>query len=241
MKATIKLFCLPFAGGNKYSYQKYMERAPAFLNIVPLEYPGRGARIKEPLTTDTDALVNDIYQQIQKNMDRAEYAIYGHSMGGLIAFLVTRKLIENNDKLPLHIFITGTSGPSSAARSAKNRHLLPKEEFIQELKDLDGIPDEILQNEELLSFIEPILRADFKICETYQYTDSNPLTIPFTVITGTDEDMESADIQLWQKETESVVDFRQLPGKHFFIFKYPRVIVDIISKKLSVHTKAYQL
>jgi surfactin synthase thioesterase subunit len=162
-------------------------------------------------------------------------------MGGLICYLVTRKLIENNHKPPVHLFITGTSGPSSLSRSTRNRHLLPKAEFIQELKDLDGIPDEILQNEELLSYIEPILRTDFKTCETYQHQEFSPLNIPITVITGTEEDIEVEDIYLWQKETEHKVDFRQIPGKHFFIFKYPRVIVDIITKKLSVHTKAYQL
>ena len=241
MKATINLFCLPFAGGNKYSYQKYTEKAPSFLNIVPLEYPGRGARMKEALLSDADVLVEDLYSIIKKNADQVDYAIYGHSMGGLIGYLVARKLIENNHRPPLHLFITGTSGPSSPARSAKNRHLLPKDEFIQELKNLDGIPDEILQNDDLLSYIEPILRADFKACETYRYVDNTALNIPFTVITGTDEEMDTTDIQMWQKETEMEVDFRQIPGKHFFIFKYPRVIVDIISKKLSVHTKAYQL
>jgi len=241
MKATINLYCLPFAGGNKYSYQKYNEKAPSFLNIIPIEYPGRGARMKELLIADADLLVDDLYNQIRKNASDTDYAIYGHSMGGLIGYLVARKLIENNHKPPLHLFITGTCGPSSAARSAKNRHLLPKDEFIEELKNLDGIPDEILQNDDLLSYIEPILRADFKTCETYKYQDQPPLNIPFTVITGTDEEMTSEDIQLWQKESDYAVDFRQIPGKHFFIFKYPRVIVDIISKKLSVHNKAYQL
>lgn len=241
MKVTINLYCLPFAGGNKYSYQKYIERAPSFLNIIPLEYPGRGARMKESLVSDSALLVDDLYNQIRKHANEADYAIYGHSMGGLIGYLVARKLIENNYKPPLHLFITGTCGPSSPARSAKTRHLLPKDEFIQELKNLDGIPDEILQNDDLLNYIEPILRADFKTCETYKYEGQSPLNVPFTVITGSDEDMTTEDIQLWQKESESPVDFRQIPGKHFFIFKYPRVIVDIISKKLSVHTKAYQL
>ena len=241
MKVTINLYCLPFAGGNKYSYQKFIERAPSFLNIIPMEYPGRGARMKESLVSDSALLVDDLYHQIRKHANEADYAIYGHSMGGLIGYLVARKLIENNYKPPLHLFITGTSGPSSPARSAKNRHLLPQNEFIQELKNLDGMPDEILQNDDLLNYIEPILRADFKTCETYKYEEQSPLNVPFTVITGSDEDMTTEDIQLWQRESAVTVDFRQIPGKHFFIFKYPRVIVDIISKKLSVHKKAYQL
>src|SRR5438105_3691105 len=144
---NIQLFCLQFAGGNKYSYNEYIKRAPSFLNIIPLEYPGRGARIKEPLISDMDALINDLYKQIRNNVDKMDYAIYGHSMGGLLAYLLTRKLIENNHQVPLHLFITGTSGPSATSRFDKIRHLLPKNEFLQEMKDLDGIPDEILQNE----------------------------------------------------------------------------------------------
>ena len=114
MKASINLFCLPFAGGNKYSYQKYIEKAPSFLNIIPIEYPGRGARMKEPLISEAELLVDDLYHLIKKAADQGDYAIYGHSMGGLIGYLVARKLIENNHRPPLHLFITGTSGPTSA-------------------------------------------------------------------------------------------------------------------------------
>jgi surfactin synthase thioesterase subunit len=74
-------------------------------------------------------------------------------------------------------------------------------------------------------------------CENYAYENYAPLNIPITVITGTQANMEMADIHLWQKETKSIVDFRRMPGEHFFIFKYPLEIVEIISKKLSVHTR----
>ena len=242
LKTTLNLFCLPFAGGNKYSYQKYAEKAPAFINIVPLEYPGRGARMKEPLVSDIDALVSDLSKQIISKIDENNYAIYGHSMGGLMAYLLTRTLIENNQKPPIHLFITGTSGPASVSRGLKQRHLLPKAEFLEELKALDGIPEEVLQNEDLFSYIEPIIRADFKACETYTHKNYySPLNIPLTVITGTEEDIKPEDIQLWQNETNCEVDFRQIPGKHFFIFKHPLSIIQIISRKLSVHAKAYQL
>lgn len=234
---SVNIFCLPYAGGNKYSYREFVENAPSFLNIITLDYPGRVPRIKEPLLSNIETLVNDLYKQIKNKVDQKDYAIYGHSMGGLIAYLLTRKLIENNHKAPLHLFITGTSGPSASSRGEKMRHLLPKEEFLQEMKDLDGIPDEILQTEELLSFFEPILRADFKVSENYVYENYDPIDIPITVITGMEEDMELDDIYLWQKETKSVVDFRQMPGKHFFIFKYPVEVVEIISKKISIKTK----
>jgi surfactin synthase thioesterase subunit len=239
----IHLFCLPFAGGNKYSYRDYETKLPSFLKLVPLEYPGRGGRGHEPLLFSMEAVVEDAYNQLVKHIaDKKEYALYGHSMGGLAAFLLARKLrLAGNQKLPLHLFITGTSGPSSGSRQGNKRHQLGKKEFIDDIKNLDGLPEEVLENEELLDYFEPILRADFTATENYTYCEAEPLDIPFTVITGTDEPINEEDILLWQKESLTKVDFRHLPGKHFFIFKHPVEITAIISGKLQTHLKIFQL
>lgn len=235
MKKTTNLFCLPFAGGNKYSYREFVEKAPSFLNLITLDYPGRGTRMREPMPINIDALAHDLYTQVSPLIGQENYAIYGHSLGGLMAYLLTRKLLENGHHAPSHVFITGTTGPSAMSRSEKKRHLLNKEDFINEVRALDGMPEEILNNEELLYYFEPILRSDFKISENYIYQEKSPLNIPITVITGTEEDMEMEDIQLWQKETSHIVDFKRLPGKHFFIFQHAFKIVEIISRKLYLH------
>lgn len=235
----INLFCLPFAGGSRYSYRLYEDKMPPFINIVPLEYPGRGARMKEPLMEDIDHLLHDLYLQINDKLEDNAYAIYGHSMGGLISCLLTREVIKNNHTPPLHLFITGTPGPAALSRTEKKRHLLDKKSFIEEVRNLNGSPDEILQNDELLDYIEPILRADFKVTENYIYSSGESLNVPMTVITGTKEDMKTEDIQLWQQETKFAVDFRRMPGHHFFIYKYPYEIIQIIAKKLVVYSKSY--
>ncbi len=239
MNTALNVFCLPFAGGNKYSYREFKEKAPSSINFINLEYPGRGARIKEPLVSDVSTLVNDLYKDIVTIVEKEDYAIYGHSLGGLMCYLLTKKLVENGHRPPVHLFISGTTGPSSNSRIEKKRHLLPKKEFIQELKDLQGMPDEILNSDELLEYYEPILRSDFQASENYIYDNCDPLDIPITVITGIDENMEAADIELWQKETKHVVDFKRFPGNHFFIYNYAQAIVQIISNKL-LTTKVYQ-
>ncbi|MDQ6763756.1 MAG: thioesterase domain-containing protein [Bacteroidota bacterium] len=241
MNSKVNVFCLPFAGGNKYSYREFKNRAPSFLNFISLEYPGRGGRIKEPLLSNTNALVDDLYKEIENKVDDNDYAIYGHSLGGLMTYLLTRKLIENGHRAPLHLFITGTTGPSSLSRIERKRHLLPKAEFIQELKDLKGMPDEILQSDELLEYCEPILRSDFMASEKYVHEECVPLDIPITVITGNEEDMENSDIALWQKETNCPVDFKKFPGNHFFIYQNVQPIIQIISNKITLTTKVYQV
>jgi surfactin synthase thioesterase subunit len=228
----VNLFCLPFAGGSRYSYRLMKNLAPGFLQVFALDYPGRGKRTHEAFLTDIDALTEDIYDQIHGVVDGDQYAIYGHSMGGLLLSLVTRKLMRAGHKVPLHLFVTGTSGPSAPSRGDVKRHLMEKEEFIEEIRKLDGSPQEILGNTELLDYLEPILRADFAATENYVYQRSEPVDIPITVITGSDEDMEPEDIQLWQAETRQRVDFRIMPGKHFFIFDHAKEIMDIISTKV---------
>lgn len=229
---NIQLFCLPFAGGSKYSYREFESRVPSFMELVPLEYPGRGSRIRESFAPDIQALTEDLYRQIKNKIDHNAYAIYGHSMGGLTAFLLVQRLLKEQHAPPVHMFITGTIAPSARSRRALKRHLLPKKEFLEEIKRFDGSPAEILESEELLDYFEPILRNDFRISETYVYEEMQKLNIPLTVITGTEEDMEEDEILEWQSLTSYPVDFRRMPGNHFFIFKYAADIMNIISEKL---------
>ena len=229
---TINLFCLPFAGGNKYSYREYERRAPAFLKIIPLEYPGRGDRTNEPFMDDMDMITADLYRKTKVKFDENKYAIYGHSMGAIVAFLLTRQLIGNGHPPPVHLFVTGTTGPSALSRIGNRWHILPKADFINKIKELDGLPKEALENQEILDYFEPILRSDFRTNENYVYKEEKPLNLPLTVITGTEEDMKMEDIQLWQKETTMNVKFMQMHGKHFFISKWPDEIVKIISSEL---------
>lgn len=232
MSEKINLVCLPFAGGNKYSYRPLFTESSDVFNATTLEYPGRGTRIFEELTSDIDALVNDLFNQLKPILSKGNYAIYGHSLGGLLAYLLAVKIRENNYELPKHIFITGASGPSAASRQTRKFHLYPHKEFIDEVIILGGMPDEILQDNAMLEFLEPILRNDFKVSETYIHKAAEPLNVPFTVMTGIDEDLEAEEVLLWQNESVPVVDFIQLEGDHFFIMQHKTFIINAIAEKL---------
>ncbi|QTE39766.1 thioesterase domain-containing protein [Mucilaginibacter gossypii] len=228
----IKLFCLPFAGGNKYSYRSFLASCPPWIDPITLEYPGRGERIRETFLTDINQLAADVFDQIKKMGTGMVYALYGHSMGGLVAVSALQKMaLERNLMLPSHAFVSGCAGPASQKRN-KKRHLLEKKEFIREIINLHGSPAEILHDEDLLDFYEPILRADFTACETYEHLCAPPLNIPLTVITGAEEDIELKEIGLWQLETIQPVRFIQMDGDHFFILKKQAQIWQVISKEL---------
>ena len=226
---AINLFCLPFAGGSQYSYSSYVGLAPSHINVIPIEIPGRGSRLRENLLTNIHDMVDDVYYQIRGKLE-APYAIYGHSMGSLLGYLLTKKIIANRLNQPVRLFFTGCVGPSVENRE-RDRHLMPKEEFITKISDLGGSPDEILRDPELMEFFEPILRADFQAVETYEYEEGSPFDIPIDVVIGIDERATYREAQEWQKETTGPVRIRQLPGRHFFIFEYTQEIMNAI-----VHT-----
>lgn len=231
MTTNVTLFCLPFAGGSKYSLAYLKKVLPKNISCNFLEYPGRGTRIREDFAENISEVVDDIYQKIAPFLGKP-YAIYGHSMGAKIAYLLTLRIREEGKKLPLHLFISGTDAPSVPLRKSP-KHLLPKEEFVSAIKELGGLPDEILANEEMLEYFEPILRADFRISESYQYQATHPLEIPLTVMVGDKEDMQEEDILEWQSETVFPINLYKFPGNHFFILNNERQIGKIIEGALS--------
>ena len=229
--SRINIFCLPFAGGSKYSYNEYSNIVSDEIRLIPIEIPGRGSRIRETLCTDIDHIVHDIFHQIKDRLDEP-YAIYGHSMGALLGYLLTKQISRHALNFPKHLIFTGRKAPSVSNKKAFT-YLLPKAEFVKELVVLGGSPAEVLDNEDLINFYEPIIRADFMAVENYKYEASPPLDIPITVMFGTEEDFTRAQAEAWQRETTTRLELIQFPGGHFFIYQYAKQIVEIITKTLS--------
>ena len=193
---SINLICLPFAGGSKYSYNIYNKYKPPFVKLIGVDYPGHGARLQEELLTDIHSIVDDVYEQIKKNL-HAPYAIYGHSMGALVGYLTVRKLVEEQQPLPVHLFFTGCGSPSIKDKKGP-RHLLSSDKLIEELKSMGGIPIEILNDSDSMRFFEPKLRADFQAVYLYKYNKFTKLSMPINVLTGFQEVITVEEALKWQ-------------------------------------------
>lgn len=235
----INLFCLPFAGASKYSYTGFAKQFSPVINVIPIDLPGRGTRFKEDLLIDSAGMAKDIYNQIKGQL-HSPYAIYGHSMGTLLGYLVTQMIIENGMPQPLHLFFTGCGGPSlpRLKDGETARYLLPKKDFIFKLKEYGGSPDEILEDDTLMDFFEPILRADFQSIETYVHKENPLFNIPVFVAIGSEENVTEAEAMTWQNETAHKVELKIFQGKHFFIFDHERELAESIEENL-IKIKAY--
>lgn len=221
------LFLLHFAGGNVYSFNFLKPHLEKDFNFISIELPGRGKRIKEKLLVDRELAVKDIVNQILTKLSSNIFIIYGHSMGASLGFLVINEL-NKLGKRPLCFIATGNPGPN--IKISKARYNLPRNEFVSELKILGGIEDGILNNEDLFTFFEPILRADFEIVEKEKNMIKDiTISTPIYACMGCDEKYAN-QIENWKYYTTNKFDSKLLAGDHFFINKFPYEIAQIIKE-----------
>ncbi len=166
----------------------------------------------------------DIYRQITEKLTSSDFMIYGHSMGAYLALKVCN-MLEKINKMPVALIVSGNPGPG--IRDDKKRYLLGKEDFIKELKKLGGIPTELIEDKESLSFFEPILRADFEISEKNEVTIEHAVNTPLFAMMGSLED-DVAKITNWAGYTRAGFNYEILEGDHFFIHKHPDRIAQLI-------------
>jgi surfactin synthase thioesterase subunit len=222
---------VPFAGGNRYSYRQISEKLDADFDVVTLDFPGHGSRTNESLLTDSRLLTMDLYALIQDRLHQP-YCLFGHSMGGLLVWLLAILIRERKQPMPMHIVIGGAVAPSAPSRALRKTHLLDPQSFREKLNELGGTMAQVLDNNDLYDYYEPILRADFKAYENYSYESAKPLDIPVTIVNGTNEDIDEQEVRMWQNEFERTPEFVRLAGSHFFLFENPISFVNILRFKL---------
>ncbi|MGH2665954.1 thioesterase II family protein [Flavobacterium sp.] len=232
----MKLIVLPFAGGNKYSYSFFRKTMPT-VEIINLEYPGRGARMKEPLLDDIDEIVDDIHLLIKNNVTNEEpFSIYGHSMGGLIGYLVSIKMQKDNEIKPKCLIVSGRYSPT--INNSESTYDLPSETFWQSVFDLEGTPVEIANEEKLRSLFEPILRNDFKVIETYSPRNLLLLETPIEVLYGQKESIDQLSFfHKWNEVSSKPVNFHEFEGGHFFILNKQKEVSELIQNVLERESK----
>ncbi len=160
------------------------------------------------------------------------FAFFGYSLGALISFELTRYLRHNGMPEPEHLFVAAHRAPQMARRS-KTIHALEGTEFIQALHQLGGTPEAVLQNQELMEMMSPMLRADFQIYETYDYKNDQPLACPITAFGGElDRTVSEAELAGWSEQTSSTFQLSMLPGGHFFLQSSQDLLIQSVAQGL---------
>ncbi len=214
--ARYRLFCFPCAGGSAAAYRPWQRAMPGHIQVCPVELPGRGARLGETPVASLPLLVRELVASLAGALDEP-FAFFGHSMGGLVAFELARGLREHGMAQPAHVFISSTTAPGAPGRR-RLVHDAPECEIRQHLRTLNGTPEELLTDDELMALVMPVLRADFAVLETYEYEAGEPLGVPLSVFGGRyDPVVSPADLAPWSEQSSVGTRFRLFPGDHFYL------------------------
>ena len=214
--APLRLFCLAFAGGSASYFQPWLREMPAAIDICPIELPGRGTRFFEPPATAAEALAAEMAAAIRPHLDRP-FALFGHSLGALNAYLLARHLWQQENMPPVHLFVSGRRAPHRPVRQPF-RHAMDDAALIGELTGLGGMSPEILQSEEMLRMMLPVLRADFRITELYSHREGPGLPFPITAFTGDrDGEVPPEEMEHWRQMAGAGFALNVMSGGHFYL------------------------
>lgn len=227
---ALRLFCFPYAGGGVSIYRHWAEPLPRNVEVQVLEMPGRETRLHEPPFVDVDSLVRVTADAITPYLHQP-FVFFGHSMGALVSFELARLLRQERSIEPRALFVSAHPTPQVPIESPT--YNLPEKEFIEDLRKRHGTPDEVLAHSELLQLLIPTLRADFQLCQTYQYKSGPPLKCEITAFGGlTDPFVSREALEQWREQTTGPFQVRMFPGDHFFLHSSQTILLDMLSADL---------
>jgi medium-chain acyl-[acyl-carrier-protein] hydrolase len=231
-QARVRLFCFPYAGGGGSVFFQWAFQLPELVEVCAVQLPGRESRFAESPVNRMENLTEILNDRLDSYVE-LPFAFFGHSMGGLIAFELARKLRTTKGLQPRHLFASGCRAPQLPLTEPP-MHTLPDEPMFKRVEELGGTPADVLKSPELLEIILPALRADLAIVETYAYKHEDPLECGVTAFSGLrDRMVTETDVAEWEQQTRGSLVHHKLPGDHFFIHSARTSMLNIITADLA--------
>lgn len=226
-RGRLKLYLLPYAGGSASIFRNWPAHFDDSVELIGIQLPGRGGRMRESAETDYRVLVRDIADAVQGDGQRGTFALYGHSMGALLAYAVALELARRGAGQPECLFLSGCK-PPHLPREQRHVAAMGDADFLEELRRMDGTPAVLLENEELMSLMLPTIKADFMLLDRWHRelaagAQSAPvaqpvLSMPIVAMAGRrDQHCTIDDIGGWSGYTCGATETLEYNGGHFFL------------------------
>jgi acyl transferase domain-containing protein/surfactin synthase thioesterase subunit/acyl carrier protein len=251
--ATVRLFCFPFAGGGSAVYRLWNDRIGPSIEVIAVEPPGRLARIDQVPVKDVHVLAAQAAEAMTPLLDKP-FALFGHCLGGLTMYETARQLQRTAEKLPIHMFVSGSRPPNLIDQVGPFERLLqdrllrsrlydpflpiheqPEEVFVDVIRSfrIDST-EQMLKSPELRALVLPVVRAEFEMASKYRYRREAPWNFPITCFKGEDDlYVTRADILSWSRFTTSSFQVHIRQGEHFLLVDDCDFIMRTINRDLA--------
>ncbi|HWQ56282.1 MAG TPA: alpha/beta fold hydrolase [Bryobacteraceae bacterium] len=230
--ARLRLFCFPHAGGGAAAFRRWAERFPKEIAVCPVRLPGRESRASEPPFDRMEPLVEALGEAIMPHIGQP-FAFFGHSMGAGIAFELARWLRRRGEPLPAILLASGARAPQYRLNWTPGPE--PTEtELLEQLRRLEGIPQEALEDPEVMRLVLPALRADTSLYRNYTYQPEPPLACPIRAYGGeADPNVAREHLEAWSHQTTASFALAMFPGGHFYLHSAEADLLAAITQVLA--------
>ena len=223
---SYRLFLLHHAGGSAATFRPWQRSFPPDWDVCTVGVPGRGRLHDVAPVADCAELVEFLLPATQGWLD-VPYGLFGHSMGGLLAYELTRALHGRGDPLPSWLGISACRPPRVQLRNRAERgQPLPDEQLRGWLAEYGDTPAGLLTDEGIWRLFRPMFRADFDLVGSWAPDpDAPPLPVPITAFGGRDDPLvSSTELGSWAEHTEHFLGTHLYPGEHFYLSAHRRQI-----------------
>jgi medium-chain acyl-[acyl-carrier-protein] hydrolase len=226
------LYCIPHSGGSESTYRGWAEALPG-LHVLAIRKPGHGTRWSEQPYVQIDALVQDLAAAIIDATTAPRIAIFGHSLGALIAFEVARHLATTAVGLA-HLFVSGCPAPQLAASTpGPAAETLDDDQIVEMLRQLGGTSEMVLASRTGRRMIIPGFRADLQVRHSYRYCGAEPLDVPITAVAATHDARASlTSMRGWECQTQRDFRLHIVAGDHFSVINHPETVLGYLASAM---------
>lgn len=221
----------PYAGGSSVSYRPWVRLYPDDLGFIAVELPGRGKREAEPAVASIDVAAEQIAQEL-KGWSGQRIALFGHSLGALLAYEVTRRSGRYGWE-PSALVVSGSRAPSEDLGRPRIAHL-EHPQFEDAAVELGLASADIAYDPELAAFFMGPLRMDLALCESYPWGQSAKVATRMSVLGSQDDRLVPlSSCRSWQRLSEEPAIASTFSGGHMFIMDSAREVVALIAAAAS--------
>ncbi|MFJ8657583.1 thioesterase II family protein [Streptomyces rochei] len=219
----VRLHCLAHAGAGVTGYRTWPAAVGPGVEVAALPLPGRAGRRREARVTDRAALLADLLPTLLESARTGPYALYGHSLGALVAYTLTRALADAGAPPPLFLAV-GACLPPHTATALIGASDLPDERLLPLLDRLGSVPQGGSASPGGLwrRTVLPVLRDDLRLARDLRDRAVDPATggrvdCPVLVFAGRDDPLAvPAALEHWRRWTNGPIEQHTLAGDHFF-------------------------
>ncbi|MFF4370583.1 thioesterase II family protein [Streptomyces sp. NPDC001594] len=236
-----RLVCFPHAGGSATAYKPLAHALAGELDVLAVQYPGRQDRFGEEPFTELEPLVGAVAGELARTLAAdpgRPYALFGHSMGALVAFETARRLEGAGLPGPQRLFVSGRGAPGT--RSGAHYLHYDDADVLAEVRTLSGTDQALLDNPEVLEMVLPALRADYRVVAGYAWRGGEPLSVPVTALVGDRDPMVTVgEAWAWREHTTAGCALEVFPGGHFYLDAQLGPVASAVTEGLLAGTSAF--